>query len=125
MRNHVQSSLKEDQQKFLALLGQLPARLTAEQVAWALGCQPHDIPHLITARLLKHQGNPASNGIKYFCAADILETLQDRSWLTSVTNTIYEHSQKQNSRKRGASAGIASACSLYPLADLGAVPAAV
>ncbi|MEI6784824.1 MAG: hypothetical protein WCQ21_28340 [Verrucomicrobiota bacterium] len=106
--------MKEDQQKFLALLGQLPARLTAEQVAWGLGCQPHDIPHLVTARLLKHLGDPASNGIKYFFAGDILEAMKDRSWLTRVTNTIYAHSQKQNSRKNGGSASGALALSLFP-----------
>ncbi len=35
------------------LLGQLPARLTAEQAAWVLNCQVHDIPALVAAKLLK------------------------------------------------------------------------
>ncbi len=30
--------MKEEQQRFLSLLGQLPACLTAEQVAWVLNC---------------------------------------------------------------------------------------
>ena len=30
--------MKEDQHKFLTVLGQLPARLTAEQAAWVLNC---------------------------------------------------------------------------------------
>ncbi len=47
--------MKEDQQRFLALFGQLPARLTAEQTAWVVNCQPHDIPALLTARLLRMQ----------------------------------------------------------------------
>ncbi len=32
------------------LLGQVPARLTAEQAAWALNCQAHDVPVLVAAR---------------------------------------------------------------------------
>ena len=51
--------MKEEQHRFLSLLGQLPARLTAEQAGWVLNCQAHDIPALVTARLLKPLGNPA------------------------------------------------------------------
>jgi len=45
--------MREDQQQFMRLLGQLPARLTAEQAAWVLNCQPHDVPILVGVRLLK------------------------------------------------------------------------
>jgi hypothetical protein len=31
--------MKEEQTRFLSLLGQLPARLTAEQAGWVLNCQ--------------------------------------------------------------------------------------
>ncbi len=92
--------MKEDQQRFLSLLEQLPARLTAEQTGWVLNCQPHDIPALVTSRLLKPLGNPAQNGIRLFCTADILELLKNRSWLTKMTNTINQHWQRQNSRKK-------------------------
>jgi hypothetical protein len=44
--------------------------------------------------------NPAQNGAKFFCTADILETLKDRSWLIKVTNTINQHWQRQNARKK-------------------------
>ena len=44
--------MKEEQHQFLRLLGQLPARLTAEQAAWVLNCQTHDVPILVAARLL-------------------------------------------------------------------------
>lgn len=94
--------MKDDQLRFLSLLGQLPARLTAEQAGWVLNCQAHDIPALVNARLLKPLGNPAQNGAKFFCTADILETLKDRSWLIKVTNTINQHWQRQNARKRTA-----------------------
>ena len=57
--------MKEDQHRFLSLLGQLPLRLTGEQAGWVLNCQSHDIPALIHARLLKSLGNPSANGTKY------------------------------------------------------------
>jgi hypothetical protein len=92
--------MREDQHKFLVLLGQLPARLTAEQAAWVLNCQPHDMPVLVAARLLKPLGNPAANSIKFFATADILEQVKDRNWLVRVSSTIYQHWQKQNAHKR-------------------------
>jgi hypothetical protein len=95
--------MKDDQHRFLLLLGQLPARLTAEQAGWVLNCQPHDIPALVTARLLKPLGNPSQNSTKYFAAADVLELTKDRAWLVKVTNTICQHWQKQNARKKESS----------------------
>src|SRR5271169_2147526 len=92
--------MKEEQQRFLSLLGQLPVRLNAEQAGWVLNCQPHDIPALVTARLLKPLGNPPPNGIKFFCTGDVLESLKDRSWLTKMTNTINQHWHRQNARKK-------------------------
>jgi hypothetical protein len=92
--------MKEDQHRFLLLLGQLPVRLTAEQAGWVLNCQPHDIPALIHARLLKPLGNPSANGTKYFATADLLEIAKDRSWLVKITTTINTHWQKQNARKK-------------------------
>ena len=79
------------------------ARLTAEQAGWVLNCQPHDIPALIHARLLKPLGNPSANGTKYFATADLLETAKDRSWLVKMTTAINTHWQRQNARKKSAS----------------------
>ena len=92
--------MKDDQHRFLSLLGQLPARLTAEQTAWVLNCQPHDLPALVTARLLKPLGNPSQNSTKFFATADVLEISKDRAWLVKATNTISQHWQKQNARKK-------------------------
>jgi hypothetical protein len=97
--------MKEDQQRFLALLGQMPVRLTAEQAGWVLNCQPHDIPALVHARLLKPLGNPSANGTKYFATADLLETAKDRSWLVKMTAAIHTHWQRQNARKMGRGQG--------------------
>lgn len=92
--------MREDQYKFFMLLRQLPARLTAEQAAWVLNCQVHDIPALVNAKLLKPLGNPSQNSTKYFATIDILEMMKDRARLVKMTQTIANHWQKQNSRKQ-------------------------
>lgn len=92
--------MKEEQHQFLRLLGRLPARLTAEQAAWVLNCQPHDIPALVAAKLLKPLGNPPANGIKYFATTDLLEASKDSHWLARMSAIIYQHWQKKNARKK-------------------------
>jgi hypothetical protein len=91
--------MSEDQHEFLRLLGQLPARLTAEQAAWVLNCQPHDVPALVAARLLKPLGSPAPNAIKFFAASDLLEHAKDRAWLAKMTSAINQHWRNQNVKK--------------------------
>src|SRR5271155_5002756 len=91
--------MKDDQFRFLSLMGQPPSRLTVEQAAWVLNCQPHDVPVLIASRLLKPLGNPAPNSIKFFARDELLELAKDRAWLAKVTSTINQHWHKKNSRK--------------------------
>jgi hypothetical protein len=69
--------MRDDQHRFLALTGQLPARLTAEQVGWVVNCQAHDVAVLVKRRLLKPLGNPAPRSIKYFATAEVLELAKD------------------------------------------------
>jgi hypothetical protein len=95
--------VREEQHQFLTLLGQLPARLTAEQVAWLLNCQTHDVPILVAARLLKPLGNPSPNGIKFFATSELIELIKDRAWLVKVTATINQHWHKQNAAKKSSS----------------------
>jgi hypothetical protein len=92
--------MKEEQHQFLALVGRAPARLTVEQAAWVLGCQPHDVPILIASRLLKPLGNPPQNGIKYFATAEVTEMAKDRGWLAKMTQAISQHWHKRNVRQR-------------------------
>ena len=92
--------MKEEQHQFLRLLGQLPARLTAEQAAWVLNCQTHDVPILVAARLLKPLGNPRANGIKFFATAELLEMAEDKAWLVKVTNAVNQHWQRNNAAKK-------------------------
>ena len=82
------------------LVGQLPARLTAEQTAWVLNCQPHDVPILMAARLLKPLGNPLPSSVKFFAASEVLGHVKDRAWLTKVTNALNQHWQKNNAAKK-------------------------
>jgi len=91
--------MREDQNQFLALLGKPPARLTVEQTAWVLNCQAHDIPVLVSARLLRPLGNPPANGTKYFSTEEVLELAKDRSWLAKITNTVCQHWKNKNARK--------------------------
>jgi hypothetical protein len=110
--------MREDQHRFLTLLGQLPARLTAEQAAWVLNCQAHDVPILVSSRLLKPLGNPPPNGIKFFATADLVELAKDRAWLVRVTNAVTAHWQKRNlsGRSRPPSHGADGAPSVQALA---------
>jgi hypothetical protein len=92
--------MREDQHQFMRLLNQLPARLTAEQAAWVLNCQPSDVRILVGARLLKPLGNPPPNSVKFFAASELLEQIQDRTWLAKVTNALNQHWQKRNAAKK-------------------------
>ena len=107
--------MKEEQHRFLTLLGQLPARLTAEQTAWVLGCQPHDVPILVAARLLKPLGHPQPNSVKCFAAAEVLEQARDRAWLARVTNALNHHWQRKNrARQRAGPSGLAEQVGTAP-----------
>ena len=66
--------MKEEQNQFLRLLGQVPARLTGEQVA--------------------------SPSVKFFAASELLEQVQDRTWLAKVTKALNQHWQKRHAAKR-------------------------
>jgi len=95
-----QAGMSEEQFQFMRAFGQLPARLSSEQAAWVINCQPHDMPILVAARLLKPLGNPAANGIKFFSAAELLESAKDKAWLVKVTNAINHHWQRNNAGKK-------------------------
>jgi hypothetical protein len=68
----------------------LPSRLNAEQVSALVGCNPHDIPALIRAGLLKPLGTPAANSVKWFASCDLEAKVSDPKWCARVTTTIYD-----------------------------------
>ena len=78
----------------------IPARLDATQAAWFLGFDPHQIPMLIAAGLLKPLGHPARNSTKYF-AAEVLEQLRkDEKWLARASDAIANYWRERNARKQ-------------------------
>ena len=93
--------MKEEQHRFLSVLGRVPARLTSEQTAWLLNCQPHDIPPLVTAKLLKPLGNPSANSVKFFATSELMELIGDRNWLGRVSAAIYQHWRCKNTTNKG------------------------
>ena len=97
--------MKEELSQFMWLLGQPPARLTAEQVASILNCQPSDVRILVAAKLLKPLGNPPPNSVKFFATLELLELVKDRAWLAKVTNTLNQHWQKKNAAKQDCPSG--------------------
>lgn len=97
--------MSDDQHRFLMLLGQPPARLSSEQIAWLLNCQPHDVPVLIAARLLKPLGNPMPNSVKYFAADELLELAKDSAWLSKITNTLSSYWKQRNQVRAPIEAG--------------------
>jgi len=79
-------------------LTRLPARLDSQQTAQFLGLQPHDIPILIHARLLRPIGDPKPNSPKYFAAVEIEELARDRNFLDKAQKTIQRHWLMKNNR---------------------------
>jgi len=62
--------------------------------------QPHDVPTLVGSHLLKPLVNPPPHSVKYFAASELLERVQDRTWLAKVTNVLNQHWQKKNANKK-------------------------
>lgn len=92
--------MREEQHRFLSLLGQPPVRLTAPEVAFVLNCTEEDVTLLMKARLLKPLGQPAQNGTKLFSRRELLGLAEDDKWLHKVTLAISGHWQGKNARRR-------------------------
>jgi hypothetical protein len=54
----------------------------------------------VAARLLKPLGNPPPKSVKFFAASELLEQVQDRTWLAKVTNALNQHWQKRNAGRK-------------------------
>src|SRR6185436_2241881 len=96
--------MSDDEFRFLSIR-HLPARLTVEETAWLLRCQPHDIQGLVRARLLKPLGNPPANGKKLYWTKDVLALAGDETWLNRMTNTIHTQWRQNNTARKGSSPG--------------------
>ena len=66
----------------------VPARLDATQAAWFLGFEPHEIPRLVTASLLKPLGHPARNSTKFFATETLEQFRRDEKWFARASDAI-------------------------------------
>ena len=97
--------MNSEQAQFLGLVRRFPGRLTVEQVAWLLNCQPHDVPILVSARLLKPLGDAPPSSVKYFATQEVLERANDRAWLVKMTNVLNGHWREHNARRKSRRGG--------------------
>ncbi len=83
-----------------------PARLTPQEAAWLMGFSAHEIPILISARLLKPLGNPPKNGCKHFSAIQLKQLCADPLWLGKASDAIVKHWKAKNGRRSTGTAKI-------------------
>jgi hypothetical protein len=80
----------------------VPARLDATQTAWFLGFNPHEVPILVAAGLLKPLGHPARNSTKYFATEILGQMRRDEKWLARASDAASDYWRKRNARKQKA-----------------------
>lgn len=90
--------------KELLNLRRLPTMLNAAQTAALIGLAEHDIPVLVSARLLEPLGNPPANAVKHFATVQVLELAGEITRLDKIRNAVYEHWRTKNAHKRAAEA---------------------
>jgi len=78
----------------------VPARLDALQAAWFLGFEPHEVPILIAAGLLKPLGHPARNATKFFATQALEQLRSDEKWLARASDAICQYWRERNARNR-------------------------
>ena len=92
--------MNDEQHRLLSLVGQPPARLTAEQTAVVLNFQPHDLAVLMGEGLLKPLGKPAQNAPKYFATKTVLELARNENWLHRATLAVTGGWRRKNARRK-------------------------
>jgi len=80
-----------------------PARLNGTQTAWYLGFEPHEIPMLVAAGLLKPLGHPARNSTKFFATETLEQLRRDEKWLARASDAIAIYWRERNARRQPAS----------------------
>jgi len=83
----------------------VPARLDALQAAWFLGFEPHEIPILIAAGLLKPLGHPARNATKFFVTQALEQLRCDEKWLARASDANCQYWRERNARNRNRERG--------------------
>lgn len=85
--------------KELLNLRRLPAMLNMAQTAALIGLAEHDIPVLVSLRLLEPLGNPPPNAVKHFATVQVMELAGEIAQLGKIRNAVYEHWRHKNARK--------------------------
>ncbi|BCU78133.1 hypothetical protein [Luteolibacter sp. LG18] len=85
--------------EFLSLL-RLPARLTAEQAAWLLGCQPEQMSLLVAKKVIKWLGKPVQSATKYFALSEVQALANDPKKMDQISDILYRYWQEKNSRRK-------------------------
>ena len=87
------------QAKELLNLRRLPTMLNAAQTAALIGLAEHDVPVLVSARLLEPLGNPPANAVKHFATIQVLELAGEIAQLNKIRNAVYEYWRTKNANK--------------------------
>jgi hypothetical protein len=90
--------MNQDRLAFMSF-PRIPGRLTSEEAAWYLGFSTHDIPVLVSHRLLKPLGAPPQNGTRYFAWTDLEKARLNGKWLDRASATLIKHWRKKNDGK--------------------------
>lgn len=77
----------------------LQGRLTVRQTAALLNCAEHDVPVLVSQRLLTPLGHPPANAQKYFSPVEVLELAGDPERMGLICDVLYQHWQTKNAAK--------------------------
>ena len=85
--------------KELLNLRRLPAMLNMAQTAALIGLAEHDIPVLVSLRLLEPLGNPPANAVKHFATIQVLELAGEIAQLNKIRNAVYEYWRTKNANK--------------------------
>ena len=88
--------------KELLNLRRLPAMLNMAQPAALIGLAEHDIPVLVSVRLLEPLGNPPPSAVKHFATVQVMELAGEIAQLGKIRNAVYEHWRNKNARKTSA-----------------------
>jgi hypothetical protein len=73
--------------------------LNSKQTAQILGFSEHDIPILVSVKLLPVLGVPVQNATKYFPTCKIEDLGMNHNWLNDATQAVYNYWTKKNARK--------------------------
>jgi hypothetical protein len=80
----------------------LQGRLTVRQTAALLNCGEHDIPVLVSHRLLTPLGHPPPNAQKYFSPVEVLQMAGDSEKMGQICDALYKYWQAKNAAKSSA-----------------------